>query len=711
MVAAAVALLGVPAAAQQGAPAAAPAERELRPVVVTPGLGTARPAFDIPASVDVLPGQVLRNDTLGINLSESLARVPGITALNRQNYAQDIQISSRGYGARSTFGVRGLRLYTDGIPATAPDGQSQTSHFDLFSADRMEVLLGPFSALHGNSSGGVISLFTADGGPQTVAEISGAIGSDSIRRVNARLSGQQGAWQYSLSATHFETEGARDWSSAQRRGFNGKFKYSAGPDTTLTLVVNQLDMPEALDPLGLTHAEFEADPTQASPVARPFRTRKAVDQLQLGAILDHRLDAANALKLTTWRGQRGTEQYQAIPPATQVPITQPGGVIDLQRDYQGLDAQWVHATRLAGAPFTVTAGVYADELREHRLGFQNFTGPAAAPTDLGVRGALRRDEDNRARTVDQYVEGVWSGERFSLTAGLRHSRIVFRSSDHFITGANGDDSGEVGYGATTPVLGMVWHATETLNLYASAGRGFETPTLNELANRPGGGGLNTALQPAVSRQWELGAKARLAGRWQLNAAVFEARTADEIVVLSNSGGRSTFQNAGRTRRHGLELLAAGPLGGGWSTALAATWLQARYDNSFLTCGPPPCTTPTVLVPAGNRIPGIPDRTLFAELAWQHRPWGLETAAEVRHTGRIAVDDLNTDFAAASTIMSLRAALTQPVGRWTMREFLRVDNLADRRYAGSVIVNEGNGRYFEPAPGRTWLLGVNAAYTF
>jgi iron complex outermembrane receptor protein len=712
MVAAAVALLALPAAAQQGgASPAAAAEGQLRPVVVTPGLGTARPAFDIPASVDVLPGSVLRQDTLGINLSESLARVPGITALNRQNYAQDIQISSRGYGARSTFGVRGLRLYTDGIPATAPDGQSQVSHFDLYSADRLEVLRGPFSALHGNSSGGVISLYTADGGPETVAEISGAIGSDSIRRVNARLSGQQGAWQYALSATHFETEGARDWSSAQRRGFNGKFKYNAGPDTTLTLVLNQFDMPEALDPLGLTRAEFEADPHQASPVARPFRTRKAVDQLQLGAILDHRLDAANALRFTTWRGQRGTEQYQAIPTATQVPITQPGGVIDLQRDYRGLDAQWVHATRLAGAPFTVTAGLYADELQEHRLGFQNFTGPATAPTALGVRGALRRDEDNRARTVDQYVEGVWSGERFSLTAGLRHSRVAFRSSDHFIVGANGDDSGDVTYGATTPVLGVVWHASEALNLYASAGRGFETPTLNELANPPGGSGLNTALRPADSRQWELGAKARLGERWHLNAAVFQARTSDEIVVLSNSGGRSTFQNAGHTGRHGFELSAAGPLGGGWSTAVAATWLQARYDDSFLTCGPPPCTTPTVLVPAGNRIPGIPSASLFAELAWQHRPWGLEAAAEVRHTGRIAVDDRNTDFAAASTILSLRAALAQPVGRWTMREFLRVDNVADKRYAGSVIVNEGNGRYFEPAPGRTWLLGATAIYIF
>ncbi|RYY93438.1 MAG: TonB-dependent receptor, partial [Comamonadaceae bacterium] len=203
----------------------------------------------------------------------------------------------------------------------------------------------------------------------------------------------------------------------------------------------------------------------------------------------------------------------------------------------------------------------------------------------------------------------------------------------------------------------------------------------------------------------------LAADWQAQAAVFQARTGDELVVLSNSGGRSTFQNAGATSRRGFELALAGPLGRGWSAALAATLLETRYDTSFTTCGAPPCTVPSVVVPAGNRIPGIPRQSLYGELAWQHRPWGLETGVELRHTGRIAVDDLNTDAAAASTVLSLRASLKQPLGRWTVREFLRVDNVADRRYAGSVIVNEGNGRYFEPAPGRNWLLGVNAAYTF
>ncbi|WP_239024398.1 TonB-dependent receptor [Ramlibacter humi] len=396
--------------------------------------------------------------------------------------------------------------------------------------------------------------------------------------------------------------------------------------------------------------------------------------------------------------------------ATQAPVTQPGGVIGLSRSYEGTDGRWVMRTRALGTPLTVTAGLTTERLDEHRLGFQNFTGTGVAQV-LGVEGALRRDEDNRVRTFDQYVQGVWEGERVSVTAGVRHSRARFDSRDHFISGANGDDSGAVAYSATTPVAGVVWHANDRLNLYVSAGRGFETPTFNELAYRPGGGGLNFNLRSATSRQLEVGAKALLGGNWKLNAALFEARTSDELVVLTNSGGRSTFQNAGRTRRRGFEAALDGTLGGGWSASIAATALQAEYATGFLTCGPPPCTVPTVAIPAGQRIPGIPRTMLFGELAWTHKPWGLETAAELRHTGRMAVDDANSDFAGASTVLALRASLRQAVGAWRLREFVRVDNVTDRRYAGSVIVNEGNGRFFEPAPGRNWLLGVNAAYTF
>ena len=682
-------------------------ERTLRPVVVTPTPGVAQQAFDTPASVDVIDSEALQGAQLGINLSESLMRAPGVTALHRQNYAQDLQVSIRGFGARSTFGVRGLRLYADGIPATAPDGQGQVSHFDLLAADRIEVLRGPFSSLYGNSSGGVISLFTADGPPQPVAEAATAFGSFGVRRHHVRVAGDDGPWNYNLSATHFETGGSREHSAARRGGFNGKLRYRLAPDTRLTLVANAMDMPDVQDPLGLTRAEWEADPRAATPAALQFDTRKSVDQLQAGAILEHRWSAEHAGKLTLWQGRRGTQQVLAIPTGPQMAATHSGGVIDLARAYRGVDAQWVGKSRFAGGPFTLTGGLYADELREDRRGFQNFSGDT-----LGVMGALRRDEANRVRSFDQYLHAHWTSERFTVTAGLRHSVVRFASTDRYVTAGNGDDSGATRYAATTPAAGVVWHVHERLNVYAALGRGFETPTFNELSYRPGGApGLNFALQPATSRQWEFGLKAEPADGWRVNAAVFQARTDDEIVVLSNAGGRSTFQNAGRTRRQGAEVALQGRWGAGWSFALAASWLDAAYASDFLTCLAAPCTVPDTRVAAGNRIPGIPRTSAFAELAWRHAPWGLEAAVEWRHTGRIAVDDRNTDFAPAASVWNLRLGFTQRQGRWTLREFVRVDNVAGRRYAGSVIVNEGNRRFFEPAPGRHWLAGVHAGYAF
>jgi iron complex outermembrane receptor protein len=701
-------LAGIVLAAAAPQVLAQSADRTLSPVVVTVTRGVEQSALDAPASVDVIDGSTLRNGQLQVNLSESLSRVPGLVAQNRQNYAQDIQISSRGFGARSTFGVRGLRLYADGIPASGPDGQGQVSHFDIASASRVEVLRGPFSALYGNSSGGVISIFTADGGPDTIADISTAFGSDGVRRLGLKLSGTEGKAQYNISASRFSTDGSREHSAATRESFNGKLKYSLSEDTRLTFVLNSVRMPDVQDPLGLTRAEYMTNPRQATPVALTFNTRKSVDQTQGGLVLDQRLGGGQSVVVTAYYGERATTQFQAIPVATQTPPSQPGGVIDLARSYEGLDARWINRAVLMGKPFILTAGLSADQLKEARRGYKNFVGPT-----LGVQGALKRDEDNTVRGFDQYLQAQWeASERWSLSAGLRHASVSFDSRDKYIVPGNGDDSGSVRYSATTPALGVVFHATDSINLYAAAGRGFETPTLNELAYRAGGGtGLNFALQSATSRQWEVGVKSEFAQGWRGNLAYFQARTANELVVLSNSGGRSTFQNAGETKRDGIEAALSGSWGQGWSTQIAATRLNAVYSKDFFTCVTTPCAVPTAKVAAGSLIPGIPATSLFAELAWQHRPWGLETALEWRHVGKIYVDDRNTDAAPSVNTLALRVSLVQKPERWTVTEFIRIDNLQNRGYAGSVIVNESNARFFEPAPGRTWLVGVNAAYKF
>ena len=676
--------------------------------VIVTGSGAEQRAFDTPYAVGVVDGATLRAAGPLVNLSEAMGRVPGLVVNLRHNYAQDLQISSRGFGARASFGVRGIRLYADGIPAAGPDGQGQVSHFDLAGAERIEVLRGPFSALYGNGSGGVISLVSAAPREDAVG-LDADAGSFGLRQ--ARI-GVAARWDDGLSlriaASAFEVAGFRPHSEARRTLGNLRLGWDGERDRVVA-VLNTLDQP-AQDPLGLSRADFDADPFQTASIALPqaapgqadrYDTRKASTQTQAGVQWQHRLSEAGALQrtaITVYAGQRGVTQWQAIAPATQIANPgHPGGVIDFDRVYAGLDARafW------RWARWRLVAGLSVDAQQEDRRGFENFVG-SGPDRRLGVTGKLRRDEDNRATATDLYAQTEHDfSDALTGTAGMRSGRLRIRSTDHYL--ANGDDSGALDFDYTTPVLSLRWQPAEGLAMYASAGAGHETPTLNELAYRPdGGSGFNTALRAQTSRQWELGAKWR-AGALVLDAALFRADTDDEIAVLTNSGGRSTFQNVGRTRRQGLELALDAALAPGWRLRASATLLDARYRDDFLTCAGVPCAAPTVRVPAGNRIAGTLPRSAFVEAVWSPGP--LELALEAAGRGPQPVNDANVDFAGGFGMLALRALWRVPLRSGRLEVLGRLDNLTDRAVAGSVIVNESNRRFFETAAPRAVLLGL------
>ena len=690
---AAASLLTASAAAQE------PTPTSLAPVVVT-ATRTERLQLDVPASVDLIDGEQIRDAQLRVNLSESLTRVPGIVVLNRQNYAQDLQISIRGFGSRASFGVRGVRLYVDGVPATSPDGQGQVSHFPLNLAERIEVLRGPFSALYGNSSGGVIALTTELKPQEPRFELSAAGGTDSTWRAGFTAMGGVDPYAFTLDANRFETDGSRDHSAAQRDTLNLRVAFLDSPIGRVRLSLNSLAMPDSQDPLGLTRAQWEADPSQAAPVALLFNTRKTSRQTTLGAEVQTPIAQSTTLTTALWAGTRSVIQFQAIPVATQASPTSPGGVIDFDREFGGGD---IRATVEAGGLAT-SIGLTAERLDEDRRGYNNFTGTAPDLT-LGVQGALRRDEVNRVDSLGPYLQAEYrAGEAWRLHAGVRATDVEFRSSDRYIVGVNGDDSGSIAFSGVTPSAGVVFRPSATTSVYASYGRGFETPTLNELAYRPdGSAGFNSALRPARSDNAEIGAK--LAGR-QLRAGVaaFMVRTKDDIVVRTSVGGRSSFGNAARTRRDGIEASAEWTPVTDLTLLVSAAVLRARFDSPFLTCGPPPCLTPTVPVPEGNRLPGVPEQTLFTQL--KYRLGGADLTADWRLQSPLYVDDRNSDRAPGYGIVGLAVARSFDIAGRAPRLFARVDNLFDKGYAGSVIVNEGNSRFFEPAPGRTWLVGID-----
>ncbi|BCT92056.1 TonB-dependent receptor [Lysobacter helvus] len=672
----------------------APTPAMLDTVVVT-ATKRAERSFDVPASIDVVDGATIRDGQPGINLSEPLVRVSGVFAANRNNYAQDIQVSSRGYGGRATFGVRGVRLYQDFIPATMPDGQGQTGSFSLLSAKSIEVLRGPFSTLYGNASGGVISVFTEDPGASPVAGFALSAGSDATYNAELKANGTAGKLGYVVAANHFDTDGYREHSAATRDVVNAKFTFAPSARTRITVIGSSQHQPESQDPLGLTQAQVDADPRQATSVATLFDTRKSVDMVQGGVALEQDLPGDGMLRVTGYDGRREIRQFLAL---TGVGATSSGGVVDLDRDFGGLGARLILRGALADRPWVLTLGVDADRMRETRLGFVN---------NFGVQGELRRNEDDTVKSTDAYAELTWDAlHALSLTLGLRTSRVDYDSEDHYIVGANPDDSGSRTYRDTSPIAGLVWHASDTLNVYASYGQGFETPTLAELAYRPTGAGLNLGLDSATSTSLEAGIKWLPTATQRLNLAVFGADTDQEIVVDTATGGRTTYRNAGKTRRRGFEAAWDADFGTHFNLHANYSWLDATFSESFSTGSPP------VVVPAGTRLPGVPPKQAFGVVTWTPGGWaGFSAAAEVQYVGRLQANDRNTDAAPAYTLGNLRVGFAQTAGKWTWREYVRVDNIADVGYIGSVIVGDTNGRYFEPAPGRNWFAGVNVALAF
>jgi iron complex outermembrane receptor protein len=705
----AIALMCAAGAQAQSVPQLVADAGALSPVVVSAersGGGVWRGA----ASVDVVGSDELREGQAQVNLSESLGRVPGLVIRNRQNYAQDLQISVRGYGARATFGVRGVRLFVDGIPASAPDGSGQAANFPLGSADRVEVVRGPMAALYGASSGGALLLYTEDGQQPAQLRMGVVAGSDGLWRASTQVTGQTGTaqapgWSYALDVSGFATDGTRPQSAADRNTAN--MKLSRSHEGGRTVLVFNRHSSSALDPQGLSRVEFDANPDQTNAGALSFNTRKTVSQTQLGLAFEQSLGGGHKLELMGYGGQRQVVQFQSITTGAQVPAGSSGGVIDLDRDYWGWNARWRHEGDWQGGRLSLSAGVASDLQSDKRKGYENFVG-----STLGVQGKLRRDEVNRAQTLDPYLQAEWRTQDLTLVGGVRQTRTDYASTDAYIVGTNRDDSGSKDYTATLPVIGVRWQWSPSVQAFASIGKGYEIPTLNEVAYRSGGiSGFNTELNAARSTSAELGLRGR-ADQMRWSATAFDIRTDDEIVVQNNTGGRTTFQNAGRTLRQGLELAGewrAGPV----TLTTAYTWMRANYQDAFLTCTTSGCpnATPQVQVPQGNQIPGLPKQQLFAQAAWDTGWMGSRVTLDARHVGRVMVNDLNTDEAAAHTLFNLGMQFKQERGDWTLKEFVRLDNLSDQKHAGSVIVNDGNGRFFEPGAGRKLLLGLEAQRRF
>jgi iron complex outermembrane receptor protein len=681
----AAALLLPPLAGAQSTGPALQGTPQSLPTVVVTGTRIPEPEFDVPASISVVTSKEIRSGPPGTNLSQTLARVPGLVAQNRQSLAQDLQLSLRGFGARASFGVTGIRLLVDGLPYSDPDGQGQTDPFDLAAAERVEVLRGPFSVLYGNAAGGVIQVFTKDGPAQPEVGVGTMVGSYGTVENQLNAGGTAGRLNYMANVSWFQTDGYRQHSAAERDHLYSKLRYEPNDDASLTFIFNAENQPFAEDPSALSAEQVAEDPRQAVSRVFQFGSGEFHRHRQGGVVYRQKLGEHDELQATAWLGSRRVVQF--LPFSGDDPLSG-GAVIDLDNNAGGGDARWTHRATLAGFPLTTTAGFDYQRLHERRKGFVN---------DDGRKGPLARDEDDILSRLGAYAQMQWVLGPWQLVGGVRQSRVTFEVDDHFITDVDPDDRGRQAYSQATGFASVLYELAPAVNAYASFGRGFETPSFAELAYRPDGtSGLNFDLQPSTSNNYEAGLKADFGLQGKLRLALYKIDTANEIVTAASANGRSTFRNAGSTTRKGVELSVQGGLGGGFQGYLAWTWLQAEF-----AAGPF----------AGKRLPGVPRDTLFGELNWTYAPMGFYALASAQLRTRVFADDGNAQATPSYVVADLESGFGQQTSGWRFREFAQLNNVFDRHFVGAVVVDATNGRFFEPEPNRNWLVGVNASYSF
>jgi len=659
--------------------------------VVVSASRTEQRSFDASAAIQSVDRETIQEAGPQVNLSETLNRVPGLTILNRQNYAQDLQVSIRGFGARTAFGIRGIRLLIDGIPATTPDGQGQGSSISLPSTERIEVLRGPLAQLYGNSAGGVIQAFTREAPETPEFMYQYYAGSYGMHRNDWQYAGKNGGVGIVADYSTFDTSGYRDNSATQRKQFNGKLSFGPDEKTRVNVVFNQFDMPVAQDAAGLTATQLAANPQQAGTSTVATRTRKIVLQNQVGSTLTHQLDNDSAITARAYYGTRDNTQYQS------------GNTwIGLNRAYYGVGLQYNAQANWGSTPVRWSTGYEFDRSREYRQGGVAANGEKS--------GSPTRREDNQAENSDLFIQSTFlATDKVSYTLGARNSTVRFVSDDYYITSSNGDGSGNVSYSAFSPVMGVTYHATDNLNLYANYGRGFETPTLAEAAYTSttiANSSFNTTLNAARSQHYEVGAKWLPSKASRLDATFYQINTTDEVVILSSSGGITTYKNAPGTTRTGLELSSYNLLTDHWRANVAVSWIDAVYAQSF-TSGSTP-------VANGNKLPGIPQHFLFSELVWSSqaapapkvRTLGTTAGVEMISAGRLYADDTNNNSADGYTVLNLKASHAWQAGKGRVTAYARVDNVTDQKYVGSVIVNQSSSQFFEPAPGVNYTVGLS-----
>ena len=621
-----------------------------------------------------------------LGLDESLASIPGLFFQSRYNFAQDPRISIRGFGARASFGIRGIRIYADGIPLTLPDGQSSIDTIDLGSAQRIEVIRGPFSSVYGAASGGVINITTEDGPDTPYLSSRINAGSYGFLQGQIKAGGQSGKLNYLANASGTTLDGYRDHARYRNRLLNSKFRYDLDESSDISVVLNAVDSPKAEDPGGLTRDEVRLDRKQAAPRNRLFDAGEELDQQTIGFTYRKETGDRHGFSLRNHYVMRDFKNRLPFD----INSNGQGGSVRLDRFFTGLGGNYAYSGDLLGRENRLVLGFDIDAQRDRRKRYENNEG------SLGMKTT---DQDEDVTSYGMYIrDALQLSDSVTLTLGARYDTVRYDVDDR--TGESG--SSDIDFDETSPMIGLVWNVNPAMNVYGNIARSFDPPTTTELANPDGPSGFNPDLEPQTATNYEIGMKGLLPGSVRYEVALFHIDVDDELVRYELAGAdQSFYENAGSSTHEGLEAALTMELLPYLTVNLAYTLSDFTFDrfrdregNRF----------------DGNKIPGVPDNQIHVGLSYRH-PDGFYAGWDLLYAESFFADNANTVKSDSYTLSGLRAGYAHEWNGLEISPFVGINNLLDEEYFDNVRLNAGFGRYFEPAPERNYYGGIGVRYDF
>lgn len=638
---------------------------------------------ETPVSISVLSDDEITGARPADDLADALDLVPGVFAQSSRNAAQDTRVSIRGFGARSTFGVRGIRVMSDGIPNTLPDGQSEVDTLDLSFADRIHVVRGPVSSVYGGGGGGILSFTTPSPTERTIVHLRSLFGSHHLSRYEAMATGTEHGTGWVLGLASQRLGGYRDHSRASQTAVLFKLERELSTGTRLRFGFSAVGAPEAQDPGGLTQAEVDGDRRQAAPRNLQFDAGERLDQQKFWLTASHELGPGHGVTASGWTLWR--DFANRLP--FDVDAQGNGGRVKFTRQVVGGSLQY----RVRVSPVQFLFGADYEVQQDLRKRYANLDG-RQGPEDF--------DQTENVRAFGPFAQAtVHLGHGLTGVAGLRWDWSRFHAGDRYL--ANGNQSDTIYFRQLSPRVGLAWYHSPELLLYTNYSTSFQVPTTVEL--RPVGepAGFSKDLAPEKSNAIEVGAKGGFQNRLFYDVAFFYLRVRDAIVPFENAVGETFSRNAAKVHRHGVEAAVSAYLGRGVSMRTSYTYAHykySQYDSPLLTGGSA----------NGNWEPNIPQHTFGGELRWKSES-GPFAEISLRHFSNIQANDDNSAQSDGATVSNVRVGYEWRRGDLLFRPFAGVQNWTNVEYNGTIRPNASFGRYYEPAPKAVVYAGIEIGF--